>query len=325
MLTWLFEPGFFSNSEVQMALGIGSAVALVSAVVGVLTVLRGQSFAGHALTESAATGGSGLLLAGVNPFLGFVAGAVAGAGAVELIGVHDPRRRDLATGIVLGLSIGLASLFLYLETTVSATTGATQQILFGSIFAVTSSTIPVVAGFGAGALTIVAALYRPLVLSSVSGDLAAAKGVRIRLVGLGQMLALALAVGLSSIAIGAILSTALLIGPAAAALRFTRRLSLVMIWSAAIGVGTTSLGILLAYYSADWSGGNGLPVSFFIVALVFVVYTGSGLAGRRERSGSRTARPPATVQEAAALPGTPAAAGTLAAGPRTSGRRRQGR
>ena len=57
-MTFLFEPGFFSNVPVQGALVLGAIVALVSAVVGTLTVLRSQSFAGHALTDVATTGGA---------------------------------------------------------------------------------------------------------------------------------------------------------------------------------------------------------------------------------------------------------------------------
>ena len=69
---------------------------------------------------------------------------------------------------------------------------------------------------------LVAAIHRPLLLSSVSPDLASARGIGLRTVGLLFMLALAVSVGLSSIAIGSILSTALLIGPPATALRVTR-------------------------------------------------------------------------------------------------------
>ena len=67
-----------------------------------------------------------------------------GAGAMDLIGVERERGRDVATGIVLGTALGLAALFLYLDTTKSATTGAAQQILFGSIFTVDPSTVPLV-------------------------------------------------------------------------------------------------------------------------------------------------------------------------------------
>jgi zinc/manganese transport system permease protein len=278
---WLFEPGFFSSPQVHTALVIGGVSAVVSAIVGVFTVIRGQSFAGHALTDVSATGGSGALLVGVNPLAGFIVGSLAGAGAMEAVGVRHVRGRDLATGIVLGASIGVASLFLYLTTSTTATTGATQQVLFGSIFVTTSSTVPIVALFSVISLGLIVTVYRPLLLTSVNGDLAAAKGVPVRLVGIAFMAALALAVGLSSLAIGAILSTALLIGPPATALRLTRRTSRSLVLSATIGLTATWLGILLAYDSGDWaSGHDSLPVSFCIVGLVVVAYLGSEATSR---------------------------------------------
>jgi hypothetical protein len=77
---WVFEPGFFSSQPVHVALTIGGVVAVVSAVVGVFTVMRGQSFAGHALTDVSTAGGSAAFLLGINPLLGFVGGGVVGAG-----------------------------------------------------------------------------------------------------------------------------------------------------------------------------------------------------------------------------------------------------
>jgi zinc/manganese transport system permease protein len=246
----------------------------------VFTVIRGQSFGGHALTDVSTAGGSGALLIGMAPIVGFVAGGVLGASVMEAIGVRRARGRDLATGIVLGAATGLAALFLYLDSTTTATTGASQQILFGSIFVVESSTIPYVIVVGLIALALVAVLYRPLLLSSVNVDIAQAKGIPVRLVGVLYMMALALAVGLSSLAIGTILSTALLIGPPAAALRITRRMSRAIAAAAVIGVVATWLGVLLSYDSYYWgSSQNGWPVSFFIVAIVFVVYLASGMVG----------------------------------------------
>ena len=77
---------------------------------------------------------------------------------------------------------------------------------------------------GVASVALIAVLYRPLLLSSVSDELAAARRVPVRLVGAGYLVALALAVSMSAVTIGAILSTALLIGPAAVALRVTKRI-----------------------------------------------------------------------------------------------------
>ena len=89
-----------------MALVIGAVSAVVSAVVGVFTVVRGQSFAGHALTDVATTGGSASFFYGISPLLGFLGAGVLGAGAMDLIGVQRLRGRDIATGIVLGVATG---------------------------------------------------------------------------------------------------------------------------------------------------------------------------------------------------------------------------
>ena len=278
----IFEPGFFASPQVHVAATIGGLVAVVSAVTGVFTVMRGQSFGGHALGDVSAAGGAGALLAGLSPVAGFVGFGIVGAGVMDMIGVRRLRGRDLATGIVLGTAIGLSALFLHLTTTVGSTTGATQHVLFGSIFITPAGTIPVVAALGAVALGAIALVHRPLLLATVSPDVAAARGVPVRLIGLTYMLALAVSVGLSSLAIGAILSTALLIGPAAVALRLTRRTGRAVGLACLIGVVTTWLGILLAYDSFYWgTSRQALPVSFFIVALVFTGYLISGVPAVR--------------------------------------------
>ncbi len=289
----LFEPGFFSSQPVQTAAIIGAVTAVVSAIVGVFTVVRSQSFAGHALTDVATAGGSGAFLLGLSPLTGFIAGGIAGGGAMEFVGVERARSRDVATGIVLGAATGLSALFLYLDATRSTTTGATQQILFGSIFTIDPSTVPTIIVLSAVTLLVVGVIYRPLFLSSVSAELASARGISLRVVGLLFMLALAVSVGLSSIAIGSILSTALLIGPAATALRVTRSLRWAMVTACLLGILTTWLGILFAYDSAYWDpSSQGLPVSFFIVAIVFILYLASGLPVVRRISGRRQAGQP---------------------------------
>jgi zinc/manganese transport system permease protein len=294
LYTAVFEPGFFTSAQVHVAASIGAIVAIVSAVTGVFTVMRGQSFAGHALGDVSAAGGSGALLIGLTPLPGFVGLGIVGAGVMDMIGVQRLRGRDLATGIVLGAAIGCSALFLYLGTTTGSTTGATQQILFGSIFTTTPGTVTAVAILGAAALISIAAIARPLLLSTLSTDIAVARGVPVRLVGLGFILALAVSVALSSLAIGAILSTALLIGPAAAALRLTKSMPAALATACLTGVAATWLGILLAYDSYYWGPAHqGLPVSFFIVAIIFATYLASGLPAARAAKHRAAATPTA--------------------------------
>src|ERR1700722_14755240 len=96
---WVIEPGFFSSQPVHVAAIIGGAVAIVSGVVGVFTVIRGQSFGGHALTDVSTAGGSGASLINVDPVIGFVGLGLVGGVVMDVIGVRRLRGRDLATGI----------------------------------------------------------------------------------------------------------------------------------------------------------------------------------------------------------------------------------
>jgi zinc/manganese transport system permease protein len=290
ILRAIVEPGFFASTPVQAAVTAGGVVAVVSAVLGVFTVMRGQSYAGHAFADISVTGGSASFLIGISPLWGFAGTSVLAAGIMDMIGIRRPRGRDLATGIVRGAGLGLAALFLYWDTTHTSTTGATITILFGSVFTISSSVLPVIGLLSVIALGIVAVVYRPLLLSSVAADLAAVRGISVRLVGVACLVAIAVSMALSAMTIGAILSTALLVGPAATGLRLTSKPGLAMTWAAVTGLAATWLGVLLAYDSFYWPPErHGWPVSFFIVTLIFVFYLFASARGRRAIRGSRPA------------------------------------
>lgn len=270
---YIFAPGLLGSGPVRTALLVGAVVAITSGVIGVFTVIRGQSFAGHALADVATTGGSGAFLIGLNQFWGFLAAGIAAAALMEGIGVQRRRGRDVATGVVLGAALGAAALFLYLGTQRTSTTGASFTVLFGSIFVISPETVPALIASGIVALVTVAGLSRVLLLTSLSPDLARARGVPVRTVGILYLAALAISVSLAAVAIGAVLSTALLIGPAATALRITRSPVRAMAVSALTGLAATWLGIVLAYDSSNWPPrDHGWPVSFFVVALVLAGY-----------------------------------------------------
>jgi zinc/manganese transport system permease protein len=291
ILRAIVEPGFFGNGPVHVALLAGGVVAVVCGIVGTFTVMRGQSYAAHGLGDISSTGGASSVLAGISPLWGFAGASVAAAGIMDLIGVHRARGRDLATGIVRGAGLGLAALFLYWDTTRTSTTGVPVTILFGSMFTIDSSLIPAIVLLSLAAVGLIAVLYRPLLLSSVSADLAIVRGIPVRVVGALNLAALAFAVSLSALTIGAILSTALLVGPAATALRLTSRPGLVIAWSALISLAATWLGILLAYDSINWPPArHNWPVSFFVVTLILAFYllarSGRERRGRGERPSS---------------------------------------
>ncbi|MBV8219001.1 MAG: metal ABC transporter permease [Solirubrobacterales bacterium] len=280
----VFEAGFFESEAVHTALIVGTPVALVAGALGVFTVMRGQSFAAEAFGDIGTTGGSAAFLVGAAPLPGFLAFGALAAAAMELVGIQRARGRDLATGIVLGAALGLAALFLYLATTIHNTTGAVVTILFGSIFTVSRSTLPLVAVLAVAVVAMLLVIHRPLLLSTVNSEIARARGVPVRSVGAAYLLALAVSAALCALTIGSILSTALLVGPGAAALRATRRPGRAFLVAALLALAAMWLGIVLAYDSYYWPPeGTGWPVSFFVVTIVFMIYLLSGLPAFRER------------------------------------------
>src|ERR1700756_2860427 len=118
------------------ALAAGCIVAVVAGIVGFFLVLRGQTFAGHALSHVGFAGATGAVLIGVPPLWGmlaFTVGAGLGMGALgERISA-----RDVAVGVILSLSLGLGLLFLHFYTAYATQVTA---LLFGNILGVEGRT-----------------------------------------------------------------------------------------------------------------------------------------------------------------------------------------
>jgi hypothetical protein len=182
--------GFLISPTVHTALVVGGFVAAITGIVGVFTVIRGQSFAGHALADLGAVGGSGAFLIGVSQVWGFVGAGVIAALLMELIGVQRLKGRDVATGVVFSFGLGLTALFLYWDTTIGGSSNAAVSVLFGSLFVIDPGVIPTVIALSVVALLLIGAAYRWLLMESIDHDLAAARGVPVRLTGILFLFAL---------------------------------------------------------------------------------------------------------------------------------------
>ncbi|HWU33142.1 MAG TPA: metal ABC transporter permease [Marmoricola sp.] len=279
----LLPSGFLGNEAVRQALLLGLIVPVVAGAIGVMVVIRGESFAAHSLGALGTVGGSVAALTSIAPLLGYVSAGAVAALTMGVSGTLRRRDRDVVTGMVLSTALGVSALLLYLAATSPHSNGTTSSVLFGSIFALSGISLPWCVAVALACLVVLAVLGRPLLLSSVNPDIAAARGVRIRLLALAFLLLLAAAAALASVAVGTMLSTALLIGPPATALRLTRRPGSAIAMAVVIGVVETWVGILLAYLSYNWPPVHtGWPVSFFIVGLVVLGYlTSLTVRGRR--------------------------------------------
>ena len=272
---------FFASPNVQTALLASAIVAALSAAIGYFVVLRGLSFAGHAVTDIGLTGGAGALLAGFDPLLGLIVFSVGAALAVGALG-ERARERDLATGLVLAFALGIGALFLHIQTKYA---NAQNALLFGSIFAIDPAVLGVVAIVGLLALAALAIMFRPLLFASVSPDAARTAGVAVRGLGFAFLTVMAVAVAETAQIVGVLVSTALLVGPAATAIAIVRDPIRGIAVAIAIGVAEAWLAIALAYASYGWSqGGRSWPVSFFVAALALGAFVASRAVRERRRS-----------------------------------------
>ena len=262
----MFEYDFMRN-----AFAAAGVAAVVSGLVGYFLVLRGQTFAGHALGHVGFAGATGAVLFGVASIWGLVIFTVAAGIVMGLMGDRISGR-DVAIGVVLALALGFGLLFLHYYTAFA--TQATA-LLFGNVLAVDAAMIGTLVGLGVITLVSLAAIMRPLIFASLQPELAEAKGVPLRFISTAFLAIVALAVAESAQIVGILLVFSLMVGPPAAAQLLVTGLWSGLALSAGLALAEAWLGITIAYHT-DW------PVSFCIAGLSALGYfaaRGRWLAG----------------------------------------------
>jgi zinc/manganese transport system permease protein len=245
----------------------GTIVAIVAGVIGYFVVLRGSAFAAHALSHIGFAGATGAVVIGIDPVFGLLGFTVAAGAAIGALGSRL-RGRDVTIGIVLAWTLGLGVLFISLYRGYATEAYA---LLFGAILGISSGDVAVTLVAGVISLACVAAVYRPLLFSSVDEELASAKGVPVTALSIAFMVILAVAVTEAVQVVGVLLIFALIVTPAAIAVRFTSRPGLAILIGVALALAFTWLGLAIAFYSPH-------PVSFFITSLAFGTYVAVRIA-----------------------------------------------
>jgi zinc/manganese transport system permease protein len=259
-LSQILEYHFMIN-----ALLAGSAAAVMAALVGWMMVLRRETFAGHTLAMMAFPGAAVAALAGVPAAAGYLlfcgGGAVAIARAPARAG-GSWQEEAAGVGVVQAMALGLGFLFVSLY---GGVLGDLESLLFGDVLGVSDAQVILLLAVAAGLLAVLAAIGRPLLLSSIDGPLASARGVPVRGLTLAFLAMLAVAVASASQVTGPLLVLALLVMPAASARVLTARPGLSLALSVAIALLAVWVGLGIAYFSA-------YPPSMFIAAVAFGCY-----------------------------------------------------
>ncbi len=248
-------------SLVQNSIWAGAVLGVLGGLVGTFVMKRDLAFAVHGISELSFAGAAFALLIGVDVVLGSLAGSVAAALLLGLMGVRA-RDKNSTIGVLMPFGLGLGILFLSLYEGRAANKFG---LLTGQIVSVGTVQLQVLAVAAVVVMLALIAIWRPLTFASVDPDVAQARGVPVRALALGFMLLLGISVALSIQIVGALLVLALLITPAAAALRVTSSPPLVVVLSVVFAVAATVGGILLAL-------GGRLPISPYVTTLSFLIY-----------------------------------------------------
>ena len=270
---------------VYHGLVVGSVVAVLCGLVGFFTVLRGQVFAGDALSHVSYTGAVAALAVGVDLRFGLFAATLAVGGVLGLIGgrwVAD----DVVIGTTFAWILGLGVLFVSVYNAHGRGTNGsvTTSVLFGSMFGISTHATVTAVTVAVVLLGVMVVIGRPLLFASIDPVVAAARGVPVRLLNTAFLLVLAGAAAEITQVVGAILLLGLLAAPAGAASRLTHRPWRAAGLSVAIAVAAVWVGVLLSLVVAQ------IPVSFGVVATAAAAAYGVAVAWTRRPRRDRPAQ-----------------------------------
>jgi zinc/manganese transport system permease protein len=256
----------FENYEqllplVANSIWAGALLALIGGLVGVFVMNRELAFAVHGISELSFAGAAVFLLIGLDVVFGSVFGSFIAAAIIAVLG-EKARDRNSIVGVLMpfGLGIGILALALY-----PGRAANKFGLLTGQIVAIDDPKLTAMIVISTIVLVALFVIWRPLSFASLDQEVAVARGVNSRLLGIVFILLLGLAVAAAVQIVGALLVLALLVTPAAAALRLSNSQVMVPLLSVLFAMIAMVGGTLLAL-------GGTLPISPYVTTISFVIY-----------------------------------------------------
>lgn len=266
------------------ALLAGVGLALTTGPLGCLVVWRRMAYFGDTMAHSALLGVALSLFFEVNLLLSVFAVAV----GVSLLLLLLQRRQGLSADSLLGiLSHSTLAIGLVLVAFMTSVRIDLIAFLFGDILAVTTSDILLIWLGGAFVLACLVFLWRPLIASTVSHDLAEAEGLKPDRARLLFMLLMALVIAIAMKIVGIMLITALLIIPAATARRFSASPEAMAVISSVLGAIAVIGGLFGSLYGDTPSGPSIVVAALVLFILSLLPVLGKGMASSTPMTGDR--------------------------------------
>ncbi len=279
MLNWLIEPLAFEF--MRNAIAIGTLIGILSAVIGSYLIVRGMGLLGDVIAHAVLPGLAIAFYVGVDIFIGaFIAGTIS-TFVVAWIQSHSKIKVDTAMALVFS---GFLALGVMLITTLKSKLDL-HSFLFGDILGVTGVDLWRTLLIAIAVLIGVAMFYRELLFYCFDPLAAKAMGIPVHLINFGLTAAITLTIIASMQAVGVVLVVSLLTGPAATAYLLVKRLHMMMIIGAVIGVFASVSGMYVSYYQNVPSGSAIVLIIsvLFLLALLFSPSQGILTKGKLSR------------------------------------------
>src|SRR3989441_3628265 len=257
-------PGIPMTDAAAYSLVAGISVGFAAGYVGSLMVLKRMALVGDALSHVALPGLALGILFNFNPFFGAFAFLFS---AAVLTWYIEKTTRLFPESIIGVLFVTALAVGILLTPEVDL-----LEALFGDITTVSLMDALLAVGISVPIVLVSRLIYRRVVLSILSEELARSTGVNVALVNFVYLFLVTVVVAVGIKIVGTVLVGALVIVPAAAMKNVSRSLSSYALLSGLTGIASAGSGILLADYLH-------LPAGPLVVTVGTAIFVGALVAG----------------------------------------------
>ncbi|MBY5943627.1 zinc ABC transporter permease subunit ZnuB [Photobacterium rosenbergii] len=227
------------------ALIAGIGIALLAGPLGSFVVWRKMAYFGDTLSHASLLGIALGFLFNINLNLALLICCL----ALAVILVSLQKQKYVATDTLLGilahsaLSLGLVAVSFLDHVRIDL-----MSYLFGDLLAVTPADLLWIYGGGAIVMTMLIALWRPLLSMTINEELAQVEGVNVDLMRLLLMLMVGMVIAVAMKFVGALIITSLLIIPAATARKFSRSPEMMAALASGLGIIAVMCGLAMSWH-----------------------------------------------------------------------------
>jgi manganese/iron transport system permease protein len=267
LLTYLTDP-WASDFMVRSLIAL-IMVSIVCAVMGSFVVVKGMAFIGDALAHASFGGVAAAFVLGGSIYLGAAIAAILTSLGIVFVSRRAGLRFDTAIGV---LFVGAFALGILIVSRQEGYIVDLFSFVFGNVLAVGQDDLLLIAAVGAAVLVLVTAFYKELLFTAYDPAMAAAAGLPVAAMQYGLLSLIALTIVISLKAVGIVLVVAMLVTPAATAQLLVRRLHLIMVVGAGIGVVSSVVGLYLSYH-ADVAASAAVVLTATVLFLVTLLFS----------------------------------------------------